>query len=136
MEIMQKRYHDYQESINKSGTNNDSNRSSMNASPFEVCFEYLISMLFVTKINAKNMFCAKLCFSVSCCVCFFSELTLTIEIKRIDLIHLAQDLDLAAYQISRVILRMAMHKIIKISLILMISQHRMMVHSPIQDHES
>lgn len=36
MEIMQKRYHEYQDSLKANG-NNDSNRASMNASPFEVC---------------------------------------------------------------------------------------------------
>ncbi|XP_031617064.1 uncharacterized protein LOC116336963 isoform X2 [Contarinia nasturtii] len=34
MEIMQKRYHDYQDSL-KTGGSSDSNRASMNASPFE-----------------------------------------------------------------------------------------------------
>ncbi|XP_055299571.1 E3 ubiquitin-protein ligase lubel isoform X2 [Sitodiplosis mosellana] len=35
MEIMQKRYHEYQDSLNTSGGNSESNRASMNASPFE-----------------------------------------------------------------------------------------------------
>lgn len=38
MEIMQKRYHDYQDSL-KSGQSN-SNRALMNASPFEVCWVF------------------------------------------------------------------------------------------------
>lgn len=37
MEIMQKRYHEYQDSLKMGDTNSDSNRGSLNASPFEVC---------------------------------------------------------------------------------------------------
>lgn len=56
MEIMQKRYHDYQDSL-KTGGSSDSNRASMNASPFEVChfslslgnFVFFFSLQFVTK---------------------------------------------------------------------------------------
>lgn len=65
----------------------------------------------------------------------FSELILTIEIHRIDLIHLVQELDLAVLRIFRVILRMAMLNLIKISMILMILQHRMKAHYLIQDRE-
>lgn len=61
---------------------------------------------------------------------------MTIEIQRIDLIHLAQDLDPAAFQILLVHLRMAMLVLFKISMILMIPQHRMMAaHCPIHDLE-
>lgn len=59
MEILQKRYHEYQDSM-KTGGNGDSNRASMNASPFEVClsnavFVFLFpsfSAAAVTKFNA------------------------------------------------------------------------------------
>lgn len=37
MEIMQKRYHEYKDSQKTNG-NGDSNRASLNASPFEVCY--------------------------------------------------------------------------------------------------
>lgn len=40
MEIMQKRYHDYQDSLKSDQSN--SNRASMNASPFEVCWVFFI----------------------------------------------------------------------------------------------
>lgn len=60
---------------------------------------------------------------------------MTIEIQRIDLNHLAQDSDPAAFQILLVHLRMAMLVLITISLILMIPQHRMKAHCPIHDHE-
>lgn len=67
------------------------------------------------------MFCAKL---EHFCLCidasFFSELIMTIEIRQIDLIHLAHELDPAAFQISLATLRMAMLVLIKISMILTI----------------
>lgn len=37
MEIMQKRYHEYQDSLKIGDANSDSRRTSLNASPFEVC---------------------------------------------------------------------------------------------------
>ena len=60
---------------------------------------------------------------------------MTIEIHRMDLIHLAHDLDPAVFPIFRAILKMEMLKLIEMSMILMISQHRMMAHYPILDHE-
>lgn len=73
------------------------------------------------------------------CLCFHasSELILKIEIQRkINLIHLAQELDPAAYRILLVTLRTAMpiQILIKISMILMIIiQHRMRALCLIQD---
>lgn len=37
MEIMQKRYHEYQDSLKIGDASSDSRRTSLNASPFEVC---------------------------------------------------------------------------------------------------
>lgn len=60
---------------------------------------------------------------------------MTVEIHRIDLIHLAHDLDPAAFPIFRAILKTEMLKLIEMSMILMISPHRMMAHYPILGHE-
>lgn len=61
MEIMQKRYHEYKDSIQNG--NSDSNRASLNASPFEVCYltNYFIQIL-VTKTFTTIFFCANLFF--------------------------------------------------------------------------
>lgn len=64
-----------------------------------------------------------------------SELIMNIEIQRIDRILLAHEFDPAAYQILQAPLRMAMPVLIKISMILMISQHRTKAHSQTHDHE-
>lgn len=48
MEIMQKRYHEYQDSL-KTGGHSEMNRASMNASPFEVGFNICVRLKFVTK---------------------------------------------------------------------------------------
>lgn len=83
------------------------------------------------------LFDAKTRFTVYAFGCFFSELTLKIEIQRIDLIHLAQDLDLAVFQILRLpaIQKMAMLVLTKMSMTLMKLQHRMKAHCPTQDRE-
>lgn len=83
-----------------------------------------------------DLFCAKfLCLFVQQCFFFSSELILTIEIRPIDLIHLAHVLDPAAFQILLAILKMAMLVLIKISMILMISPHRMRVNCLIHGQE-
>lgn len=50
MEIMQKRYHEYQDSLRSGDANSDSRRASMNASPFEVC-------TFYSTINSIHFLC-------------------------------------------------------------------------------
>lgn len=71
MEIMQKRYHEYKDSIQNG--NSDSNRASLNASPFEVCYltNYFIQIL-VTKTFTTIFFV--LIFFLLVCLCKFFAL--------------------------------------------------------------
>lgn len=59
MEIMQKRYHEYKNSLKNGDANSDSRRASMNASPFEVCLfslNYNCNFI-VTKILSPISLC-------------------------------------------------------------------------------
>lgn len=128
MEIMQKRYHEYQDSLKTGDTNVHLNRASLNASPFEVCMtfnSYQMNFSFVTKMWKIDFFPGANLWFIVCFACAIdtllslsSELILIIEIQRIDLIHLAHDLDLAAFQVLLVHLRMATLVLIKIPMIL------------------
>lgn len=75
-----------------------------------------------------QFFCAKIDLFLFVLPHAFSELILKIEIQRINLIHLAHELDPAVYRILLVTLRMAMPISIKISMNLMVIQHRMRAH--------
>lgn len=54
MEIMQKRYHEYKDSLKTDG-NSDSNRASLNASPFEVCYLTVFLYVFILRKKKKNL---------------------------------------------------------------------------------
>lgn len=111
----------------------------MNASPFEVCFPRLFDFVAVLctkflfgKTKPKLSFVTNFLFMR---LMLFSELTMTIEIQRTDLIHLAHVLDPAVCPIFRAISRMAMLNLIQMPMILMILRHRMKAHYPTRDHE-